>query len=113
MIQSQYFVLVRTFIGLDATADGIFNVRQCAAIIKKRQVQCRNAALVEYVFGPRPIYCAQHVDLDPNSLLMKCKTSSTKDSTEQVSILSRLLFPVFTCAARLHIEFLLLLRHDA
>jgi len=44
---------------------------QCIGINRKKGIQCRNAALMEYI-GPRPLYCAEHIELDPNSLYAKC-----------------------------------------
>jgi len=33
---------------------------------------------MEYI-GPRPIYCAEHIELDPKSLYMKCKSPYQKE----------------------------------
>lgn len=33
---------------------------------------------MEYI-GPRPIYCAEHIELDPNSLYEKCKSPYQKE----------------------------------
>jgi len=41
-------------------------------------MQCRNAALMEYI-GPRPAYCAEHIELDSRSLYEKCKSSYQKE----------------------------------
>jgi len=51
---------------------------QCKGKNRKKGSQCRNAALMEYI-GPRPIYCAEHIELDPKSLYMKCKSSYQKE----------------------------------
>lgn len=51
---------------------------QCKGKNRKKGIQCRNAALMEYI-GPRPIYCAEHIELDPRSLYEKCKSSYQKD----------------------------------
>lgn len=51
---------------------------QCKGRNRKKNIQCRNAALMEYI-GPRPIYCAEHIELDPNSLYEKCKSTYQKD----------------------------------
>lgn len=51
---------------------------QCKGRNRKKGTQCRNAALMEYI-GPRPIYCAEHIELDPNSLYEKCKSTYQKD----------------------------------
>lgn len=51
---------------------------QCRGRNRKKGSQCRNAALMEYI-GPRPIYCAEHIELDQNSLYEKCKSSYQKD----------------------------------
>jgi len=51
---------------------------QCIGKNRKKSTQCRNAALMEYV-GPRPVYCAEHIELDPNSLYEKCKSTYQKD----------------------------------
>jgi hypothetical protein len=51
---------------------------QCKGKNRKKSAQCRNAALMEYI-GPRPIYCAEHIELDPNSLYEKCKSSYQKE----------------------------------
>eukprot|EP01096_Ripella_sp_DP13-Kostka_P010031 TRINITY_DN3901_c0_g1_i1.p1 TRINITY_DN3901_c0_g1~~TRINITY_DN3901_c0_g1_i1.p1 ORF type:complete len:643 (+),score=216.73 TRINITY_DN3901_c0_g1_i1:476-2404(+) len=50
---------------------------QCQGVNLKRSSQCRNAALMEYV-GPRPCYCAEHIEQDPNSLYAKCKSTYHK-----------------------------------
>jgi len=52
-----------------------FNVKEK---IEKKGTQCRNAALMEYI-GPRPIYCAEHIELDPKSLYEKCKSPFQKE----------------------------------
>jgi len=51
---------------------------QCKGTNRKRGVQCRNAALMEYI-GPRPQYCAEHIELDPESLYEKCKSTYQKE----------------------------------
>jgi hypothetical protein len=51
---------------------------QCKGKNRKKSTQCRNAALMEYI-GPRPIYCAEHIELDPNSLYEKCKSPYQKE----------------------------------
>jgi len=51
---------------------------QCQGKNRKKGTQCRNAALMEYI-GPRPIYCAEHIELDPRSLYEKCKSLYQKD----------------------------------
>jgi len=51
---------------------------QCKGKNRKKGTQCRNAALMEYI-GPRPAYCAEHIELDPKSLYEKCKSSYQKD----------------------------------
>lgn len=50
---------------------------QCVGMNLKKGVRCRNAALMEY-FGPRPIYCAEHIEQDPRSIYVKCKSSYQK-----------------------------------
>merc|ERR1712137_707541 len=44
---------------------------QCMGTNMKKGTQCRNAALMEF-FGPRPIYCAEHIELDSESIYCKC-----------------------------------------
>jgi hypothetical protein len=51
---------------------------QCKGRNRKKGIQCRNAALMEYI-GPRPIYCAEHIELDPKSLYEKCKSPYQKE----------------------------------
>jgi len=51
---------------------------QCRGKNRKKNSQCRNAALMEYI-GPRPIYCAEHIELDPNSFYEKCKSPYQKE----------------------------------
>jgi len=51
---------------------------QCKGKNRKKGMQCRNAALMEYI-GPRPIYCAEHIELDPKSLYEKCKSLYQKE----------------------------------
>lgn len=51
---------------------------QCKGRNRKKNTQCRNAALMEYM-GPRPIYCAEHIELDPKSLYEKCKAGYQKE----------------------------------
>lgn len=52
---------------------------QCEGKNRKKGTQCRNAALMEYI-GPRPQYCAEHIELDPNSLYEKCKSRYAKET---------------------------------
>lgn len=33
---------------------------------------------MEYI-GPRPIYCAEHIELDPKTLYCKCRSSYQKE----------------------------------
>lgn len=47
---------------------------QCIGKNRKMGTRCRNAALMEYI-GPAPLYCAEHIELDPDSLYCKCKSS--------------------------------------
>lgn len=54
---------------------------QCKGRNRKKGTQCRNAALMEYI-GPRPIYCAEHIELDPKSLYEKCKSPYQKDPND-------------------------------
>jgi len=54
----------------------------------KKNCRCKNAALMEYT-GPRPTYCAEHIDQDPNSMYSKCrspyqKTPGDKKGCKQV-----------------------------
>jgi len=51
---------------------------QCCGTNRKKGAQCRNAALMEYI-GPRPQYCAEHIELDPESLYEKCKSSYQRE----------------------------------
>merc|ERR1712137_1360280 len=44
---------------------------QCMGTNLKKGTQCKNAALMEF-FGPRPIYCAEHIELDSESIYCKC-----------------------------------------
>ena len=57
---------------------------QCAGRNRKKGTQCRNAALMEHI-GPKPIYCAEHIELDPNSLYEKCKAGYQKERGDQKS----------------------------
>jgi hypothetical protein len=50
---------------------------QCKGTNRKKNKRCRNAALMEFI-GPRPIYCAEHIQLDPNCLYTKCKSTYQK-----------------------------------
>lgn len=50
---------------------------QCQGINRKKGCQCKNAALMEY-FGPRPLYCAEHIEQDPNCYYTKCKSPHQK-----------------------------------
>jgi len=50
---------------------------QCQGTNRKKNKRCRNAALMEYI-GPRPIYCAEHIHLDPECLYTKCKSTYQK-----------------------------------
>merc|ERR1719282_1647410 len=52
---------------------------QCAGTNLKKGTQCKNAALMEF-FGPRPIYCAEHIELDPDSIYCKCSSSYGKEA---------------------------------
>jgi len=51
---------------------------QCCGTNRKKGIQCRNAALMEYI-GPRPQYCAEHIEMDPESLYEKCKSSYQRE----------------------------------
>jgi hypothetical protein len=51
---------------------------QCVGRNRKKGIQCRNAALMEYI-GPRPVYCAEHIELDPAALYVKCKAGFQKE----------------------------------
>ncbi|PRP75726.1 hypothetical protein PROFUN_09150 [Planoprotostelium fungivorum] len=51
---------------------------QCIGTNRKKGLQCRNAALKEYI-GPRPSYCAEHIELDPQSLYKKCTSPYQKE----------------------------------
>jgi len=55
---------------------------QCLGKNRKKGTQCRNAALMEYI-GPRPQYCAEHIELDPASLYVKCKAGYQKERGDQ------------------------------
>merc|ERR1712137_522709 len=50
---------------------------QCMGKNLKKGTQCKNAALMEF-FGPRPIYCAEHIELDPESIYCKCSSTYGK-----------------------------------
>jgi hypothetical protein len=50
---------------------------QCQGINRKKNCQCKNAALMEY-FGPRPLYCAEHIDQDPTCYYTKCHSTYQK-----------------------------------
>ena len=50
---------------------------QCTGMNLKKGIQCRNAALMEFI-GPRPVYCAEHIELDANSIYIKCRSSYGK-----------------------------------
>lgn len=47
---------------------------QCQGFNRKKNIRCRNAALMEFM-GPRPMYCAEHIHLDPTCLYTKCRSS--------------------------------------
>lgn len=47
---------------------------QCLGHNRKKNKQCGNAALMEFI-GPRPLYCAEHIDQDPTSLYTKCNST--------------------------------------
>jgi len=51
---------------------------QCIGKNRKKGTQCRNAALMEYI-GPRPVYCAEHIELDPMAKYEKCKAGFQKE----------------------------------
>mmetsp|Transcript_18987 Transcript_18987/g.21149 ORF Transcript_18987/g.21149 Transcript_18987/m.21149 type:complete len:418 (+) Transcript_18987:135-1388(+) len=50
---------------------------QCKGRNKKKNERCRNAALMEFI-GPRPHYCAEHIEQDPACLYKKCCASYQK-----------------------------------
>lgn len=50
---------------------------QCKGVNRKKNTRCRNAALMEYI-GPRPLYCAEHITLDPESFYSKCASTYHK-----------------------------------
>lgn len=47
------------------------SVLQCRGVNRKRKTRCGNPALMEYV-GPRPLYCAEHIESDPAAQYHKC-----------------------------------------
>merc|ERR1712227_948830 len=51
---------------------------QCIGTNIKKKRQCKNAALMEYI-GTRPVYCAEHIELDPNTLYQKCLSDYGKE----------------------------------
>mmetsp|Transcript_55364 Transcript_55364/g.83822 ORF Transcript_55364/g.83822 Transcript_55364/m.83822 type:complete len:404 (+) Transcript_55364:35-1246(+) len=51
---------------------------QCMGTNMKKGTQCRNAALMEF-FGPRPIYCAEHIELDTATIYCKCLCPYNKE----------------------------------
>lgn len=55
---------------------------QCKGYNRKKKTQCKNAALMEYI-GPRPLYCAEHIDLDPDCLYTKCKSPFNKTRDDE------------------------------
>lgn len=52
---------------------------QCIGVNRKKGIQCRNAALMEYI-GPKPKYCAEHIHLDPDCLHAKCCAPPTPET---------------------------------
>eukprot|EP01116_Phalansterium_solitarium_P025760 TRINITY_DN99_c0_g6_i1.p2 TRINITY_DN99_c0_g6~~TRINITY_DN99_c0_g6_i1.p2 ORF type:complete len:465 (+),score=177.16 TRINITY_DN99_c0_g6_i1:118-1512(+) len=54
---------------------------QCIGRNRKKSIQCRNAALMEYI-GARPQYCAEHIELDPHSVYMKCRSPYQKEASD-------------------------------
>eukprot|EP00300_Choanocystis_sp_HF-7_P010030 c16752_g1_i2.p1 GENE.c16752_g1_i2~~c16752_g1_i2.p1 ORF type:complete len:483 (+),score=73.83 c16752_g1_i2:75-1451(+) len=52
---------------------------QCLGMNRKKRTRCRNAALMEYV-GPRPLYCAEHIALDPQAMYCKCNLKGSGDN---------------------------------
>eukprot|EP00298_Acanthocystis_sp_HF-20_P007036 c16741_g1_i1.p1 GENE.c16741_g1_i1~~c16741_g1_i1.p1 ORF type:complete len:249 (+),score=62.04 c16741_g1_i1:387-1133(+) len=50
------------------------DAKRCQAVNKQKNQPCRNLALLDYV-GPNPLYCAEHIHLDANSLLQKCSAT--------------------------------------
>eukprot|EP01130_Rhizamoeba_saxonica_P018069 TRINITY_DN8949_c0_g1_i1.p1 TRINITY_DN8949_c0_g1~~TRINITY_DN8949_c0_g1_i1.p1 ORF type:complete len:349 (-),score=64.65 TRINITY_DN8949_c0_g1_i1:76-1122(-) len=54
------------------------NAIQCEGTNRKRNQRCRNAALMEFI-GPRPKFCAEHINLDPDCLYRKCNSKYQKD----------------------------------
>jgi len=50
---------------------------QCKGVNRKKNTRCRNAALMEFI-GPRPLYCAEHITLDPDSFYSKCASTFHK-----------------------------------
>jgi len=55
---------------------------QCKGYNRKKKTQCKNAALMEFI-GPRPHYCAEHIDLDPECLYTKCKSPYNKTKEDE------------------------------
>lgn len=56
---------------------------QCIGSSRKTRKQCRNAALKEYI-GKRPLYCAAHIMLDPDSLYTRCKYNVGRPCCETI-----------------------------
>ena len=65
---------------------GMAGVLQCSGTNRKKKSRCRNAALMEYV-GPRPIYCAEHISLDPDALYHKCGFPLVSERGPKVGVL--------------------------
>lgn len=55
---------------------------QCEGTNQKKSCRCRNAALMEYI-GPRPVYCAEHIEQDPGSLYAKCRSDYQRVSGDK------------------------------
>eukprot|EP00298_Acanthocystis_sp_HF-20_P009713 c18461_g1_i2.p1 GENE.c18461_g1_i2~~c18461_g1_i2.p1 ORF type:complete len:403 (-),score=86.54 c18461_g1_i2:189-1376(-) len=48
---------------------------QCCGVNHRTKRRCGNTCLMDYI-GPRPVYCAEHIHLDPDCWYQKCAVSS-------------------------------------
>lgn len=76
---------------------------QCVGHNRKKGTQCRNAALMEYI-GPKPAYCAEHIELDPASLYEKCKAGFQKEPGDKKNCKEVVLKEFSLCYKHYHLS---------
>eukprot|EP01130_Rhizamoeba_saxonica_P000631 TRINITY_DN10587_c0_g1_i1.p1 TRINITY_DN10587_c0_g1~~TRINITY_DN10587_c0_g1_i1.p1 ORF type:complete len:366 (-),score=47.80 TRINITY_DN10587_c0_g1_i1:55-1152(-) len=59
-----------------------YDSSQCKGRNHKKRTQCKNAALKEFI-GPKPQYCAEHINLDEHCWYRKCNSAYNKEKGDK------------------------------